>query len=126
MRAETGEEPVYMAIHYGRASLLAFYLPGRPRVFAAQSLFGGRKTQYDLWPETNLLNDATRAALVGRPGVLMGGEVAMWSELFAGVTEIGRLPAEPKRDRLAFTALRFTGELPGPPPLPGPAPTGAP
>ncbi len=120
MRAETGEEPVYTAIHYGRASLLAFYLPGQPRVYAAQSLFGGRKTQYDLWPETDLRNVQTRAALVGRPGVLMGGEVAIWSELFEGVTEIGRLPAEPKRDRRAFTALRFTGDLPDPPEPIGP------
>ncbi len=114
VRAETGAEPLYMAIHYGRASLLAFYLPGHPRVFAAQSLFEGRKTQYDLWPETDLRNDQTRAELVGRPGVLMGGEVAMWSEMFEGVTEIGRLPAEPKRDRRAFTGLRFTGDLPKP------------
>src|SRR5262249_16378256 len=51
---ETGLEPFVMAQHYGRASQLAFYLPGRPRVYCSSSLMGGRRTQFDMWPETNL------------------------------------------------------------------------
>ncbi|MEM1184492.1 MAG: glycosyltransferase family 39 protein [Planctomycetota bacterium] len=104
-----GVEPIYIAVHYGRASLMAFYLPGRPTVYASQSLMGGRRTQYDLWPQTDLTNPDTTASLVGRPAVLLGGRANLWTEAFEGVVDHGKLPAEPKADRLTFTADAFVG-----------------
>jgi hypothetical protein len=102
-------EPFYMTVHYGRASLLAFYLPGQPRVYAAQSLLGGRKTQYDMWPETDLRNPETIESLLGRPAVLMGGTTELWNPAFDEVVDRGRLPADPKADRRTFTARGFRG-----------------
>jgi len=103
------DETVFMAVHYGRASLLAFYLPGRPTVYAAQALLGGRKTQYDVWHETDLTDPVTIERLLGRPGVMLGGDADRWSLGYEGVVGRGKLPAEPKADRLAFTGERFTG-----------------
>ena len=101
-------EPIYMTVHYGRASLLGFYLTGRPEVYSAQALLGGRKTQFDVWAETDLNNTDTIERLRGRPAVMLGGRADLWAAGFAGVVEHGKLPAEPKADRVACTAERFT------------------
>ncbi len=124
IRRDTGREPFIMTDHYGRASQLAFYLPGHPTVYAASSMIGGRRTQYDLWPETDLTNPDTIARLTGRPALLLGSIGAKrWSLGFDGLSEIGPLPGEPKpADRTAFTAAAFRGFDP----LPATDPTDAP
>ncbi len=63
--AETGQEPLLAAHHYGVASSLAFHLPDQPMVFCIQSNKGGRHSQYDLWEGLNEVN------VRGRPGELV-------------------------------------------------------
>lgn len=90
---QTGERPVLITQHYGRASLLAFYIEGHPVVHSASSLTGGRRTQYDLWPETDLL----RADLVGKNAVLLGATAGQWEQYFDRVVEIeGGFPNDHK------------------------------
>lgn len=113
LREETGLEPAYIAIHYGRASQLAFYLPGQPTVYAASAHFGdGRRTQYDVWDETDLSNPAVTATLRGRPAVLFDGSVAEWKRFFDRVVPIGALQGEPKRDRGTFIGYGYKGPPP--------------
>ncbi len=107
LRDRTGKEPLVMSEHYGRASQLAFYLPGHPTVYCTSAQVGGRKTQYDMWEETDLSNPETLAPLLGRPGLLMGGRPDQWSCAFDGLTDIGPLAAEPKDDRTTYTGLGF-------------------
>lgn len=102
-RAATGAEPLVIAQHYGRASQLAFYLPGQPTVYCASAALGGRRTQYDLWSHTDL----SSPALQGRPGVLLGATGEQWQSLFQRVEPLGMLPHETKRARLAFLAEGF-------------------
>lgn len=109
LRDQTGLEPFVMSSHYGRASLLSFYLPGRPTVYGATSQLGGRRTQYDHWPHTDLSNPEVIAPLLGRPAVLMGREAARWAGAFDSVVEIGPLRAEPKDDRTTCIGLGFRG-----------------
>jgi undecaprenyl-diphosphatase len=99
-------EPIVIAPHYGRASILAFYLPGHPIVYCSSSLMAGRKTQYDFWPETDLRD---MDALAHRPGVLLGGHREDWLPHFGFVSEPMRLEHEPKRDRWAFLAYDYLG-----------------
>lgn len=110
LRDETGLEPIYVAIHYGRASQLAFYLPGRPTVYASSAHFGdGRRTQYDLWPETNLANPGVTEHLAGRPGVLFDGDIPDWSRFFDRVESLGVLPGETKGDRPVLVGHGYIG-----------------
>ena len=107
LRAETGLEPMFIAEHYGRASLLAFYLPGRPPVYCSSSLGAeGRPTQYDFWPETNL-RDVERFR--GRPAVLVGSKLERWQAGFERVVPLGRLPHEPKKQRDSFLGYGYKG-----------------
>ncbi|MDX2130749.1 MAG: glycosyltransferase family 39 protein [Planctomycetota bacterium] len=105
VRDETGAEPFVVAMHYGRASQMAFYLPGHPVVYCATSvILGGRHTQYDYWPDTDLRRDL---GLRGRPSVMLGGTREAWSLVFARVREIGRLDADGKKDRPVFIGEDF-------------------
>lgn len=107
LRAQTGKEPLVMSEHYGRASQLAFYLPGHPVVYCTSAQVGGRKTQYDMWKQTDLSDPDTLAPLLGRPGLLFGGRPDQWSCAFTDLTDIGQLDAEPKDHRTTYTGLNF-------------------
>lgn len=104
-RAATGMEPMIIAQHYGRASQMGFYLPDRPMVFVASSKMGGRKTQWDLWPDMNLDDPSLR----GRPAVLLGGEKEAWARAFERVEEAGTLRGDRKRGRPAYLGFNYRG-----------------
>jgi len=63
-----GREPFILAGDYGAASEIAFYCPGNPEVYSAQSVVGNRRSQYDVWP--NPIRQ--RAEFVGRPCLYVG------------------------------------------------------
>ena len=118
LRAETGREPFVIALHYGRASQFAFYMPGRPTVFCCSSLLlNGRVSPYDFWPDTDLRKRGTVGveasaeypSLIGRPAVMNGARFQDWAPLFERVVEIGKLRADGKRDRPAFKGYGFKG-----------------
>ncbi len=110
LRVETGLEPFVISQHYGRASQLAFYMKGRPTVYSASSLIGGgRKTQYDMWSQTDLRLDH---GLQGRPAVVIGGDDAIWTGPFERVETVGRLEGDRKRGRDAHKAYGYTGVWP--------------
>jgi dolichyl-phosphate-mannose-protein mannosyltransferase len=107
LRESTAQEPLIMSEHYGRASLLAFYLPGQPTVYTTSAQVGGRKTQYDMWTHTDLANPDTLAPLLGRPGILFGGRPDQWDCAFDNLTDIGQLENEPKDHRTTYTGENF-------------------
>jgi 4-amino-4-deoxy-L-arabinose transferase-like glycosyltransferase len=109
LRTDTGLEPFVVAQHYGRASQLAYYLSGRPVVFSASAHTGGRTTQYDVWPETDLAHPATLASLQGRPALLVGGEPHHWTPAFERLEEAGQLQGEHKKGRRIYLAYGFRG-----------------
>lgn len=116
LREQTGLEPFLVTEHYGRASQLAFYMPGHPTVYCAGSFVpGARKSQYDLWPQTNLRNPETIQRLQDRPALIFGGQAKFWMQGFDHVEDIGPLPGEPKTNRTTYQALRFRGFEPQPP-----------
>ncbi len=107
LRERTGQEPFIIADHYGRAALLAFYLPGQPVVYCSSSIDGeGRRTQWDFWPETDLRD---LAVLGGRPAVMVGSRQERWARMFGEVVGLGRLPNETKRERDTFVGLGYKG-----------------
>jgi len=114
LRASTGLEPFVMAQHYGRASQLAYYLHGRPTVYSASAHTGGRTTQYDVWPQTDLADPATLAALRARPALLVGGEPHHWLPAFDRVEQAGQLQGEHKKGRRIYLAYGFRGFGAGP------------
>ncbi len=114
LRERTGKEPFHIVQHYGRASILAFYLPGRPIVYCGSSRLGGRKTQWDFWPDTDLDN---MDLLGGRPAVLSGATLEQWQYLFTTVEELGVLATEPRSHRRSFLGLNYLG-FPKPQPSP--------
>ncbi|MFN7022308.1 MAG: ArnT family glycosyltransferase [Phycisphaerales bacterium] len=127
--------PVFLiAEHYGRASQMAYYL-NRPveqsrggegkdiPVFSAQSILGGRKSQFDLWPETSLAQPWLR----GGDALLLSNDkprtIENWGRLFDRVEPVRsdraddprKLEGEHKKDRVAFWGLSYRGlgaELP--------------
>lgn len=105
LRERTGLEPFAAAQHYGRASQLAFYLPGRPAVVCTSSVMGGRRTQYDHWPETRVDDPG----LIGRPAVCVGALKEQWEPWFAVVEPIGSLRGETKKGRETFVGIGFRG-----------------
>lgn len=109
IEAETGFRPFVMAWHYGRASQLAFYLPDRPVVYCIASITGGRKNQYDYWPDTDLRRPDVARALAGRPALLLGGSRGHWAPAFDAVEDIGKLDAEPKRDWTTWVGYGYRG-----------------
>lgn len=108
-----GEEaelaPFVIAQHYGRASQLAFYLPGRPVVYCSSSLMNGRRTQFDMWAHTDLRSREVSLELTGRPAVLVGGVPGQWDVAFERVDPRGALDGEVKRDRVSFAGYGYRG-----------------
>lgn len=107
LREQTGREPIYMSAHYGRASQLAFYLPDHPTTYAAGHMFGGRRTQYDVWEHTDLSNPDVLARLEGRPAVLFGKNPDLWTIYFDRVEQVPDLPGEPQPHRNVYIAYGF-------------------
>ncbi|GJM19806.1 MAG: dolichyl-phosphate-mannose--protein mannosyltransferase [Phycisphaeraceae bacterium] len=107
LRAQTGHEPFVIAAHYGRASQLAFYLPGHPTVYCSSAYIGGRRTQYDVWPETDLADPDTIAHLHGRPALILGGQSWQWAAAFDPLYDLGPLAGEPKANRTAFVGYDY-------------------
>ncbi len=114
MRVRTGHDPFVMALHYGRASQMAFYLPGRPQVYCCSSLLlDGRLNPYDFWPDTDLRQIGTGgqpgAFLIGQDAVVLGASLEDWLPLFDRVEEVGTLRGDGKRGRPAFKGFGFRG-----------------
>lgn len=63
-----GRNPFLLAGDYQSAAEIAFYVPGEPTVYSAQSAFGGRMSQYDIWP--NPIRD--QADFINRPCIYVG------------------------------------------------------
>lgn len=111
LRRETGLEPFFLAMHYGRASQLAYYIPGRPIVYCSSSLMrDGRRTAYDYWSDTDLRR---QPGLIGRPAIVVGAAKEDWEKVFDRVVEVGKLEGDHKRGRPAFKAYGFRGFPPG-------------
>lgn len=70
----SGRQTHVAAARYGQASLLAFYLPGQPVVFSAESSTGGRKSSYDFFRDTDL----NRPDLTGDSFILIGATLSRW------------------------------------------------
>ncbi len=111
---QTGREAFVIGQQYGRASLLAFYMPGRPTVYCSSAKSEGRKTQYDMWPQTDLNDPGLR----GRPAVLVGGKLAQWEPAFERILSLqefdphepaNQLEGETKKDRLTFIGIGYRG-----------------
>lgn len=107
-----GARAFVVADHYGRASQLSYYIPGRPTVYCASSLMGGRRSQFDLWPHTDLHDPTLR----GRDALLLSNDkpwtLDSWRAMFESVepaTESGKLDGEHKRDRVAYIGRSFLG-----------------
>jgi len=100
-------EPFVLAHHYGVAAQLAFYLPGRPVTYCSSAYDGGRRTQYDFFPDTDL--DRVTPRLLGRPAVMLGGVGEDWGIVFQRVEVIGKLKGDRKDDRPAFLGHGFKG-----------------
>ena len=113
LREETGLEPFLVTGHYGRASQLAFYMPGRPTVFCAATQLGGSSRQFDHWEDTNLARPEVLDALLGRPAIILTGnsdaQRRVWEQAFGSVEEHGPLPMEPKSNRTTLIGRGFTG-----------------
>jgi len=107
LEAYAGQKPIVISDHYGRASLLAFYLPGRPIVYCSSAQVGGRKTQYDMWTHTDLADPETLAPLLGRPGLLFGGQEHHWTCAFDDLRNIGPLDNEPKEHKTTYIGFNF-------------------
>jgi 4-amino-4-deoxy-L-arabinose transferase-like glycosyltransferase len=101
-------EPFVLTQHYGRAAHLEFYMPGRPIVYCASAfVFGGRRSQYDYWRQTDL-RGAMR--LLGRDALIVGGySVETWLPFFERVELLGTLDGDGKRDRPAYYGYGFRG-----------------
>ncbi len=119
IREQTGQEPFVVGSHYGRVSLLAFEL-ARLGVeadlycasavlasFPEEGLCPGRRTQYDLWSETDLRDPAVIERLRGRPAVLLGATRRQWLEAFDEVSEL--LEDGREQDRVTFVGYGFRG-----------------
>jgi hypothetical protein len=130
LRDGTQREPFVIAQHYGRASQLAYYLrlSDRPwtQVLCAMAHSGGRESQFDYWPHTNLRKpELIQPDLLGRPAVIITSTqpyiADLWRTMFTEVRAIpdARLRGETKPDRSALLGFNFTGI----PRLTPPAPT---
>lgn len=119
---KTGQDPFVMSKHYGVASQLSFYLPGRPNVLCANAHLGGRLTQFDYWAETDL----GRPDLLGRPAVLIGGTKKEWARFFARVENVGHVEGDRKEEREAWLAYEYLGPTAKPEPVAEPKPEPSP
>lgn len=102
----TGMEPIIMCVHYGRASLLSFYLPDQT-IYCTSARTGGRKTQYDIWTHTDLTNPDVRSQLLGRPGILFGGQPHHWDTAFDQLSNIGARVNEPKENQTTYIGFNY-------------------
>ncbi len=125
---ETGRPPFIMAAHYGRASLLSYYMPGHREVYCPSKLTpGGRTTAWDFWPEL----DIEDPALLTRPAIVVGLTREDWQQVFERVGEPVHLAGDLKVDkqghpaRPAFKAYGFKGFPVGGIPEPLTAPAGS-
>jgi 4-amino-4-deoxy-L-arabinose transferase-like glycosyltransferase len=117
LRRETGMEPIVIAVHYGRASQLWYYLDrlreageARGVVYCSSSLMpGGRTTPWDYWPRTNLRDPVQAGALVGRAAVCVGLSGYHWEQAFARVEHVGALRGDHKKNRHAYRCFVFRG-----------------
>ena len=105
LRNETGLEPIIMAEHYGRASLLAFYLPDHPTVYSCSAQMIGRRNQYDIWPDTDL--DDPR--LLGRPAIILRSHDEPWPDAFERQERYGPLPGDHKSGRPVYIGYGYRG-----------------
>lgn len=103
---QLGAEPLLIGQHYGRASLLAFYLPDRPRVYCASSYLMGRRTQYDYWPDTSL-SDLDQ--LAGRDALLIGGTEGQWADAFERIEFLGPIEGDHKDGRFHYLGFGYRG-----------------
>jgi hypothetical protein len=102
----SASSPFVIAMHYGRAAQLRFYMKGHPLIYCSGRRLGhGRTTQYDLWSDTDLCDPA----LNGRAAVVVGGEREKWTPFFAEVGEAVVLEGDRKRGRPAFLARDYLG-----------------
>lgn len=108
LRDRRPREPFVLTQHYGRAAQLEFYMPGHPRVYCASAFVpGGRRSQYDYWPATDL---RTAMPLLGGDALIVGGyRVEEWLPFFEKVELLGRLDGDGKPDRPAFYGYGFRG-----------------
>ena len=73
MGRQDGHWPLVISNRWDTASSLSFYLPGHPFVFCIESLGGGPKTQFNLWPGLDQINPRTgKLRYQGRNAVLTG------------------------------------------------------
>ncbi len=79
LAGQTNDQPFIVSDHYQHASLLAFYLPGRPKVYCAASRMGKRVNPYDYFEDVEL----TDPNLLGRPAVLVDAYVNKWAAALA-------------------------------------------
>ncbi|MCU0688709.1 MAG: hypothetical protein MUE97_03060, partial [Phycisphaerales bacterium] len=106
-RGEPATEPMVISTHYGRASRIRFYLPGRPVTYAASRQTGGRMVQQDYWADADLGDKA----LAGRDAILIGGDAEgnVWRRAFERVEPAPGLAGEGKRGRPVFVGRGYRG-----------------
>jgi 4-amino-4-deoxy-L-arabinose transferase-like glycosyltransferase len=106
-RGEMAPRPMVISTHYGRASRIRFYLPGRPVTYAASRQTGGRVVQQDYWADADLGDPA----LVGRDAILIGGDAQgeVWRRAFERVEPAPGLAGEGKRGRPVFVGHGYRG-----------------
>lgn len=122
VREATGQQPMIITSHYGLASQLGFYLPGRPVVRTAMSRLGGRTVQQDFWPDASLDDQS----LKGRTALLIGGgkEGKRWMPAFERIEPVRdargepRIEGDPRTDRWAFIGYGYRGFPPSAAPTP--------
>jgi 4-amino-4-deoxy-L-arabinose transferase-like glycosyltransferase len=98
------EPPLVISSSYQQASLLAFYMPGRPRTYSANSYLGARPNAYDYFPDTDLGDPALR----GRDAVLVGSGRKKWQ----AALRFDSIDPAPGFDDV-FIARRYGGVLRG-------------
>lgn len=91
--ASAGGLPFVVADQYTRAALLAYYLPGQRAVRSATSFMGGRRSSYDDFADTSLVDPA----IMGRDAVLVGADADRWNAAFYFDRIEQRLSKPPER-----------------------------
>jgi len=110
-----GRRPFLLAEDYQLAAEIAFYTPGEPRVYSAQSALGGRMSQYDIWP--NPIRN--RAEFVGRPCIYVGslhpvltgkqGGAPVLTDLRLARSVVHQVRGYPVRIWSIYTSTAFAG-----------------
>lgn len=138
LQSRTGQRPFVLSQHYGRASLMAYYVAwpqhdgadggdaggtgnaGGIESYCSGTITGGRMSHFDFMDTTDLADPR----LIGRPAVILSNDRPdvrqTWERLFEHVsaapdssaTRNGRLKSERKRDRVVYIATGFRGIAP--------------